>query len=176
MASVFSATAMKARIPETPSRRSTAILLAISGALTAARASSDDQRMAWCGGRLNPRDFGTATKTATDLLLACKDEIIKLNASPRIIREVKRLCIVARICYAYAGKNNTTAEQRNLLLHCLEKTFTTVNAISPELLPKYGVTVPKMMNLFRSCAKAYLPREEKYALATIGYLNNFISG
>ncbi|KAL1475893.1 hypothetical protein MTO96_036957 [Rhipicephalus appendiculatus] len=49
-------------------------------------ASHQDERLLWCGKRLNPRDFARGMRAATDLMLACKDQIVTLNLSPLVLR------------------------------------------------------------------------------------------
>ncbi|KAH6943717.1 hypothetical protein HPB50_025642 [Hyalomma asiaticum] len=48
--------------------------------------SHEDERLRWCGKRLNPRDFARGMRAATDLMMACKAEIMWLNLSPLLLK------------------------------------------------------------------------------------------
>ncbi|XP_054930972.1 uncharacterized protein [Dermacentor andersoni] len=91
-------------------------------------------------------------RAATDIMLSCKDYIMKLDLSPLILKERRRLCIAIRICYAQASYHNS------------------------ELLARLRLNVTTLVKAGTTCAFNYIPREEKYALAILAYFSDFISG
>ncbi|XP_077490814.1 uncharacterized protein LOC144101514 [Amblyomma americanum] len=122
-------------------------------------------------------EFARAMRAATDMMLSCKDYIMKLNLSPLILKEHRRLCIALRMCYAYSSyENQSTASLRRAILRCMEKMLQTVTAISPELIIKFGLNVTTLVKAATTCAYKHIPAEEKYSLAVLGYFADFISG
>ncbi|XP_054930971.1 uncharacterized protein [Dermacentor andersoni] len=116
-------------------------------------------------------------RAATDIMLSCKDYIMKLDLSPLILKERRRLCIAIRICYAQASYHNSTINQlRRSFLDCIEKSFHILEAMSPELLARLRLNVTTLVKAGTTCAFNYIPREEKYALAILAYFSDFISG
>ncbi|XP_065304294.1 uncharacterized protein [Dermacentor albipictus] len=116
-------------------------------------------------------------RAATDLMLSCKDYIMKLNLSPLILKEHRRLCIGMRICYAQLSYHNSTINQhRRSLCECMEKGLYMWQAMNPELLAKLRLNVASLVKAGKTCAYDYFPLEEKYALAALTYFTDFISG
>ncbi|XP_075559655.1 uncharacterized protein LOC142591176 [Dermacentor variabilis] len=110
--------------------------------LTLAGCGSYEERLKWCGKQLNPRDFARAMRAATDIMLSCKDYIMKLDLSPLILKERRWLCVAMRICYAQASYHNSTINQlRRSFLDCVEKSLYMWQAISPELFAKLRLNV-----------------------------------
>ncbi|XP_075559653.1 uncharacterized protein LOC142591172 isoform X2 [Dermacentor variabilis] len=116
------------------------------------RASHEQERLRWCGKRLNPRDFARAMRAATDLMLACKNQIMLVNISPLVIKEHRRLCIIVRMCYAFTTYSDSA------------------------LMEEMRLNVTSVLSAMNSCALKKLPREEKYTLAILAYFADFISG
>ncbi|XP_054920964.2 uncharacterized protein [Dermacentor andersoni] len=98
-------------------------------------------------------------RKATEVMFACKDIIMKLNLSPQILKEHRRLCVALRICYAYSSYSNKTIhEMRQAFSFCMRTVFEMIDAAAPK------------------CGLKHVPREDKYALAITGYFADFISG
>ncbi|XP_049523123.1 uncharacterized protein LOC125945416 [Dermacentor silvarum] len=140
-------------------------------------ASHEQERLRWCGKRLNPRDFARAMRAATDLMLACKGQIMSLNLSPLVLKEHRRLCVILRMCYAFTtySDGNETEFQR-AFLYCLERILHTAQTINPVLMEEIRLNVTNLLNAANSCALKHIPREEKYALAILAYFADFVSG
>nr|XP_054931045.1 uncharacterized protein LOC129386819 isoform X2 [Dermacentor andersoni] len=95
-------------------------------------------------------------RAATDLLLACKDEIVSLNLSPLVLR---------------AG-----TEFQRAFLFCLERLLHTAQIINPVLMEEIRLNVTNLLHSANTCALKHIPREEKYALAILAYFADFVSG
>ncbi|KAL3193196.1 hypothetical protein MRX96_018026 [Rhipicephalus microplus] len=115
-------------------------------------ASHQNERLRWCGKRLNPRDFARGMRAATDLMLACKEHIVTLNVSPLVLREHRRLCVTLRMCYAFTTYSDGV------------------------LMEQIRLNVTNLLIAANSCALKHIPREEKYALVMLAYFADFISG
>ncbi|XP_054931044.1 uncharacterized protein [Dermacentor andersoni] len=116
-------------------------------------------------------------RAATDLLLACKDEIVSLNLSPLVLREHRRICVMLRMCYAfttYSGGAGT--EFQRAFLFCLERLLHTAQIINPVLMEEIRLNVTNLLHSANTCALKHIPREEKYALAILAYFADFVSG
>nr|XP_054920963.1 uncharacterized protein LOC126518505 isoform X1 [Dermacentor andersoni] len=156
-----------------------AAFLAISCALIFIDAAGDNSynRLFWCKKKLNPREFATAMRKATEVMFACKDIIMKLNLSPQILKEHRRLCVALRICYAYSSYSNKTIhEMRQAFSFCMRTVFEMIDAAAPDLLAQYRINVTLLVEGASKCGLKHVPREEKYALAITGYFADFISG
>ncbi|XP_049273626.1 uncharacterized protein LOC125759261 [Rhipicephalus sanguineus] len=140
-------------------------------------ASHEDERLRWCGKRLNPRDFARGMRAATDLMLACKEQIVTLNLSPLVLREHRRLCVTLRMCYAFTTySDGTPTGFQKAFLYCLERLLTTAQIINPVLMEEIRLNVTNLLIAANTCALKHIPREEKYALAILAYFADFISG
>ncbi|KAK8787834.1 hypothetical protein V5799_022390, partial [Amblyomma americanum] len=84
-------------------------------------------------GTLNPLDQAKAMRLSTELMYSCKDDMIRLNVSPAILKELKRLCIMFRACFAYGSYSNTTIKEfRQTYMHCLRSLIYMGETLSPE--------------------------------------------
>ncbi|XP_077532526.1 uncharacterized protein LOC144144897 [Haemaphysalis longicornis] len=137
----------------------------------------EEEYFPWCGGKLNPREQATAMRLATDIMHACKDDIIKLNVSPLVLREAERLCIMFKICFAYGGhKNDTLDTFRRTYNHCIGRILHMTQVLDPAMFIKYRANATTVMEAATRCSYQMIPREDKYTLAALGYFRNFISG
>ncbi|XP_075724429.1 uncharacterized protein LOC119179743 [Rhipicephalus microplus] len=144
---------------------------------TMSPASHQNERLRWCGKRLNPRDFARGMRAATDLMLACKEHIVTLNVSPLVLREHRRLCVTLRMCYAFTTySDGTPTGFQRAFLHCLERLLKTAQIINPVLMEQIRLNVTNLLIAANSCALKHIPREEKYALVMLAYFADFISG
>ncbi|XP_075559654.1 uncharacterized protein LOC142591172 isoform X3 [Dermacentor variabilis] len=116
-------------------------------------------------------------RAATDLMLACKNQIMLVNISPLVIKEHRRLCIIVRMCYAFTTYSDSTAtEFQRALMLCLERMLHIAHVINPALMEEMRLNVTSVLSAMNSCALKKLPREEKYTLAILAYFADFISG
>ncbi|XP_054920963.2 uncharacterized protein [Dermacentor andersoni] len=116
-------------------------------------------------------------RKATEVMFACKDIIMKLNLSPQILKEHRRLCVALRICYAYSSYSNKTIhEMRQAFSFCMRTVFEMIDAAAPDLLAQYRINVTLLVEGASKCGLKHVPREDKYALAITGYFADFISG
>ncbi|XP_070380741.1 uncharacterized protein [Dermacentor albipictus] len=111
------------------------------------RASHEQERLRWCGKRLNPRDFARAMRAATDLMLACKNQIMLVNISPLVIKEHRRLCIIVRMCYAFTTySDNTATEFQRALMLCIERMLHIAHVINPVLMEEIRLNVTSVLD------------------------------
>ncbi|XP_075740214.1 uncharacterized protein LOC142786413 isoform X2 [Rhipicephalus microplus] len=105
-----------------------------------------------CGGHLNPREHGEAMRFATSFLYSCKGEIRRMNIPSVALENLHRACTAFRMCYAVIDDNSN---------HFTEK---------------YKIDAQDMFDALRRCAGHLLPRDGRYMLACISYLEYFLTG
>ncbi|XP_075746458.1 uncharacterized protein LOC142803956 [Rhipicephalus microplus] len=117
------------------------------------------QKMRWCGNGLNPLNMAKAMRAATDMLLACKKDIIRLNVKPAIINKVDKLCASWRVCYIVAeDRSNASRTFEDAVVDCMHKMARTWITIDP------------------TCARRFVPKDVNQMLEGVKWLKNFISG
>ncbi|XP_075740213.1 uncharacterized protein LOC142786413 isoform X1 [Rhipicephalus microplus] len=130
-----------------------------------------------CGGHLNPREHGEAMRFATSFLYSCKGEIRRMNIPSVALENLHRACTAFRMCYAVIDDNsNATVTHGVFVLNCMQKLLETLNTVYPHFTEKYKIDAQDMFDALRRCAGHLLPRDGRYMLACISYLEYFLTG
>ncbi|XP_077532530.1 uncharacterized protein LOC144144901 [Haemaphysalis longicornis] len=133
--------------------------------------------MHWCGKPLNPWDHAKAMTVATTMVLSCKEEVYRLNLRPAFIKIITKMCATCRLCYAFAEDYNQTLRsfQENLV-GCLTKFGRAWEVAFPVEKKAYNFDAEKVGEAAHRCATRHFPKDVRYALQTLMYAKDIMSG
>ncbi|XP_064464734.1 uncharacterized protein LOC135376086 [Ornithodoros turicata] len=142
------------------------------------------EAMEWCGKDLNPVETARFGRTATGGFMSCKDVILRLDVRPAIMREFRRGCTIARMCYAQnehlliekkSFRPGSLAHRKGLI-DCFDTYMQLLSSLDPEACQEYNFNVSALTQLLRGCMHSYLPSDEKYLMAGMKWFKGFMSG
>ncbi|XP_049271458.1 uncharacterized protein LOC119390797 [Rhipicephalus sanguineus] len=118
-----------------------------------------------------------AMRAATEMFLACKKDIIRLNVKPTIIDKVDKLCASWRVCYIVAEeRTNASATFEDAVVDCMQTMARTWITIDPNAPKRYNIDVDAVTNVYKTCARRFIPKDVNQMLEGVKWLKDFISG
>ncbi|XP_050038158.1 uncharacterized protein [Dermacentor andersoni] len=128
-----------------------------------------------CDSKLNPRDLAKAGRETTDTFFACKSEIMDMNIKPSFIHELRRACVVVRLCHADTQQywKNRTAFNK-AMGDCMLKAGSYFDAVYPVFKEKYNIVLKDILTRFNNCYN-WSP-DVRYILFAMRWLRDMMSG
>ncbi|XP_049270832.1 uncharacterized protein LOC125756242 [Rhipicephalus sanguineus] len=116
-------------------------------------------------------------RMATNTMMSCKDEIIRMNVKPTAVNDMDRLCTLLRACFAYGSYTNDTVDQfRQSYMHCIDKILHMAQVLNPRFFGTHSVNATAIVEAFTRCSYNLIPVELKYSLAAVSFFKDFVSG
>ncbi|KAL3200708.1 hypothetical protein MRX96_012985 [Rhipicephalus microplus] len=151
-----------------------AMLLAAFLCLHDCECSKATHVMNWCGKKLNPLQLAKSAKFAADLFASCKEQFKMMAADPTIVKELKRVCVALRVCYAYADDLKESGEFYPAFLNCLKKLIQGMETTSITMATGYQVKISTIIDETQKCHPMNMPKDEAYLLGMLAWFGDFV--
>ncbi|XP_065283965.1 uncharacterized protein [Dermacentor albipictus] len=132
------------------------------------------QVMNWCGKKLNPIQLAKSAKFAADLFASCREQLKMLGVEPTIVKEIKRACVVIRVCYAYVDDLKESDEFNTAFPNCVKKIFQAMEAASKSMATDYHVNISTIIDEVKKCQPKNMPKDEAYLLGMLAWFGDFV--
>ncbi|XP_070391603.1 uncharacterized protein [Dermacentor albipictus] len=97
-----------------------------------------------------------------------------LGVEPTIVKEIKRACVVIRVCYAYVDDLKESDEFNTAFPNCVKKIFQAMEAASKSMATDYHVNISTIIDEVKKCQPKNMPKDEAYLLGMLAWFGDFV--
>ncbi|XP_049522757.1 uncharacterized protein LOC119448146 [Dermacentor silvarum] len=97
-----------------------------------------------------------------------------LGVDPTIVKEIKRVCIVIRVCYAYVDDLKKSDEFYTAFPNCIKKLLQGMETASKSMATNYQVNISTIIDQVQKCQPKNMPKDEDYFLGMLAWFGDFV--